>query len=256
MLAFVQIGSDAIYSRAGTPHSLPARFSPSLGVKIYDILARVAPAPYVDDMLADAALQRGDLDTARRYAQALPASSRRDDLLGQIARARGDHAEAERDFIAAGDVFAIGEEVDELAKRDPAAAYRVQKQFIERLQRTSTHPDALAEAYWRLGVLAAHGGHLPDAMTQYTRAVDLSPLSSKYLISAGFQSYDLHDYRTAQTYFQRAIAADPGSADAYAGAGMAAFRMGDRAAAARYAERSRKYDPHSHPLQTLDALLK
>ena len=256
VLAFVQVGSDAIFSRAATPHSLPANLSPSLGVKIYGVLARVAPAPYVNAMLADAALQRHDLDAAQRYAQALPASARRDDLLGQIARARGDHAQAQRYFIAADDVFAIGDEVEALAKTDPAAAYDVQRRFVQRLQRTSTHPDALAEGYWRLGVLAAHLAHPADAIVQYRHAVDLSPLSSKYLISAGFQSYDLHDYRTAQAFFQRAIAVDPGSADAYAGAGMTAFRLGDRAAAMRFAARSRAYDPHSHALQTLDLLLK
>jgi tetratricopeptide (TPR) repeat protein len=92
-------------------------------------------------------------------------------------------------------------------------------------------------------------------MAHYTRAVQLSPLSAKFLISAGFQAYDLHDNAGAQIYFQRAIAVDPGSADAYAGAGMTALRLGDRAAALMYAARSRRYDPHSHALSTLEQLL-
>jgi tetratricopeptide (TPR) repeat protein len=255
-LAFVQIASDAVYSQAGTRASLPSLVSPALGERMYRAIAAVAPAPYVNDMLAQAALERNDLHAAQLYAQALPPSVRRDDLLGRIARARGDHAAAQRYFIAADDVFAIGEEVDELAKRDPLAAYRVEQLFINRLEVNATHPDALAEAYWRLGVLASETGRPAPAMTHYKRAVELSPLSSKYLIAAGFQSYDLHDNATAQQYFQRALEVDPGSADAYAGAGMTALRLGDRASAQRYAARSRRYDPHSHALHTLEKLLR
>ncbi len=222
---------------------------------MYRTIVAVAPAAYAQDMLAQAALQRGDLADAELYARAMPPSLRRDDLLGRIARTRGDHAQAQRYFIAADDVFAIGEEVDSLAKHDPAAAYRVEDLLRKHLERSATHPDALAEADWRLGVLAANLGRPRLAMTDYTRAVELSPLSSKYLISAGFQSYDLRDNAAAQTYFQRAIAADPGSADAYAGAGMTALRLGNRGLAEMYAARSRKYDPHSHALYTLENLL-
>lgn len=252
----MQIGSDAIYSKAATPQSLPAHVPIALGERIYRVIASVAPAPYVEEMLADAALERGDLSAAQRYASALPPSVRRDDLLGRIARARGDHAQADRYFVAAGDVFAIGEEVDELAQRDPAAAYRVELSLIRKLEGGSTHPDALAEAYWRLGVLDSNLGRPALAMTHYTRAVALSPLSAKYLIAAGFQSYDLHEYVAAQDYFQRAIAVDPRSADAYAGAGMTVLRLGDRNAARMYAARSRAYDPRSHALSTLEKLLQ
>jgi tetratricopeptide (TPR) repeat protein len=251
----VQIASDAIYSQAATPRSFPAQLQPAFGERIYGTIAQVAPAPYVNATLAHAALQRHDLRGAQRYAKALPPSAQRDDLLGRIASARGDHLQAQRYFIAADDVFAVGDEVDALAKRDPAAAYRVEERFAKRLQQSATHPDALADAYWRLGVLASKLGHPADAMTQYTRAVGLSPLSSKYLISAGFQAYDLRDNTAAQAYFQRAIAADPGSADAYAGAGMTALRMGDRASAQKFAARSRRYDPQSHALSTLEKLL-
>jgi Tfp pilus assembly protein PilF len=255
-LALVQTASDAIYSQAATPYSLPAQLPRSLGERIYAVIVRAAPAPYANAMLAYAAMQRGDLTDAQRYAQALPPSARRDDLLGRVAAARGDHALAQRYFIAADDVFAISDEVDALSTRDPAAAYGVEQQFAKRLERNATHPDALAESYWRLGVLASKLGKPALAMKQYTHAVDLSPLSSKYLISAGFQAYDLHDNADARRYFRRAIAADPGSADAYAGAGMTALRFGDRAAARYYAARSSGFDPHSHALSTLKQLLE
>lgn len=255
-LALVQLGSDAIFSKAGTAASLPAHLSPAFGKRVYGAIARIAPAPYVNAMLARAELDEGDLSAAERHARALPPSARRDDLLGRIAHARGDHAAAQRYFIAADDVFAIGEEVETLARRNPAEAYRVERLFVRRLERTATHPDALAEAYWRLGVLASQLGRPALAMTHYARAVNLSPLSAKYLIAAGFQAYDLHDDAAARTDFARAIAVDPSSADAYAGAGMTALRFGDRAAAERYAARSRASDPHSHALRTLESLLQ
>lgn len=255
-LGYVQYGSDAVFSSAGTRYSLPAHIPRAAGLDVYEHIERTAPAPYVHMMIARAQFDRGDLAAAQSEALALPPSPARADLLGRIARARGDHALAQHYFIAADDVFAIGDEVDDLAKRDLRQAYRVQDLFVQRLQRTATHPDALAEAYWRLGVLAAKTARPGLAMQQYLRAVALSPLSAKYLIAAGFQSYDLHAYAQARSYFVRAIAVDPGSADAYAGAGMAEFKLGDRAAAERYAARSRRYDPHSSPLATLDALLK
>ena len=252
----MQYGSDAIFSAAGTLHSLPAQLDRAAGLHVYERIERIAPAPYVHMMIARALFDRGDLAGAQNEAFRLPPSTARADLLGRIARARGDHALAQHYFISADDVFAMGDEIDELGKRDPADAYRVQFTFVQRLQRTSTHPDALAEAYWRLGVLAAKTARPSLALQHYLQAVALSPLSAKYQIAAGFQSYDLHAYAQALSFFSHAIAVDPGSADAYAGAGMAEFRLGDRAAAQRDAARSRHYDPHSHPLATLDRLLK
>jgi tetratricopeptide (TPR) repeat protein len=207
-------------------------------------------------MLARAALNAGDLARAQRYALQLAPSSRREDLLGKIALAHGNRASADLHFIAADDIFAVDREVDDLSRSDPRAAYRLELLLNRRLARTLTHPDALAESSWKLGVLAAHLGERAQAMDHYRDAVRLSPLSAKYLIFAGFQAYDLQHYADARSFFVRAIGVDPGSADAYAGAGMAAFRLGDRAAAMRYARRSRTYDPHSEPLQTLDRLLQ
>lgn len=252
----MQYGSDAIFSAAGTRHSLPAQLNVAAGLRVYRSIERVAPAPYVRMMIARGAFDSGDVTAAQNEAFRLPPSSARADLLGRIARARGDHALAQRYFILADDVFAMGDEIDRLAQRDPAGAYRVQFTFVQRLQRTATHPDALAEAYWRLGVLAAKTARPSLALQHYLQAVALSPLSAKYQIAAGFQSYDLHEYAHALAFFAHAIAVDPGSADAYAGAGMAEFRLGNRAAAQRDAERSRRYDPHSAPLATLDHLLK
>ncbi len=255
-LGAVQVASDGIFSGAATARALPSHVTAAAGVAIYRAIARVAPAPYVSDMLARAALKRGELGAAQRYAGRLPPSASRSELLGRIALARGDTRSAQQHFIDAGDVFAIGSEVDRLSRGDPAKAYALETQLKDRLAGSGTHPDAVAEAYWRLGVLSVRRGHPDAALENYRRAVALSPLSGKYLLAAGFESYDLHALSAARQYFQRAIGVDPSSADAYAGAGMAALAAGDRTAAQAYAARSRSLNPASAPLQTLQTQLK
>jgi len=255
-LAAVQLASDAIFASAAAPGSVPTRVPLSAGIAIYQAIARVAPAPYVYDMLARAEVKRGDLTAAQRYVQQLPDSPARSELIGRIAQARGDHRAAQRYFVAAGDILAIDGEVQRLARSDLRAAYALELQLKNRLDQSGTHPDAVAEAYWRLGVLLALQGRTREAMENYTQAVALSPISGKYLIAAGFQSYDLHQNAQAQQYFQRAMSVDPASADAYAGAGMVALRFGDRAGARMYAARAREHDPASQALKTLQDQLR
>lgn len=264
-LGFVQAGSDAILSSAGTPGSLPSRLSPAFGRAIYDRIERIAPAPYVEAMLAEAALRRGDLARAQHHAAMLPPSVQRADLLGRIAQARGDDAFAQREYLQADDIFAIGAEVKRLAAHDAAAAYDLELRFKARLQQLRTHPDAVAEAYWRLGQLATLQepplGPLREywlrvGMRDYRQAVALAPFAEKYLLAAGSQALNLHRFGAAHRYYRRAAGVDPASADAYAGMGLAALATGHRAAALAYARRSRSFDPHAHILHTLEAQLR
>jgi tetratricopeptide (TPR) repeat protein len=226
------------------------------GLAIYRIIERIAPAPYANDMLARAALARGDVKSAQSYAQRLPVSATRNELLARIASARGDSAAAQRLFLSAGDVFAIDSDVERLSQRDPRAAYALELQLKTRLEESNTHPDATAQAYWRLGVLAADAGRRNEAMAQYRHAVELSPLSGKFLLSAGFQAYELRMFAEARRDFEQTMRVDPRSADAYAGAGMTALAAGDRVAAQHYAERARSIDPHAHALKTLTSQLQ
>lgn len=254
-LAGVQLGSDAILARAGEPVSLPAHLQAGFGVAIYKAVARVAQAPYVDGMLARAALDSGNLAQAQEYAERLPDSAKRSDVLGEIAQARGDERAARRYFVRAGDIEAVGRAVDALAPANPAAAYDLERGLTQRLEKSGTHPDAVAEAYWRMGQLAWQESKRQLGMHDYMQAVTISPLSEKYLISAGFAAYELQNDDAAQQYFQRVIGVNPASADAYAGAGMIALRRGDRARAAQLAGRARAIDPHAHALLTLDKQL-
>ncbi len=265
LLGAVQIGSDAIFSSAAAPGSLPARLPHALGVTIYTAIERIAPAPYVESMLARAAYDRGDLQAAQAHARRLPPSGQRDELLAQIAQARGDETLAERYFIGAADVFSIATLVDRLASNDPAKAYALELRMKQRLEQTATHPDALAEVDWRLGQLATlRAGRAPaqrnvwlrQGMRDYERALALAPLSGKYLMAAGVQSLELRDDAAAQRYFRRAIDVNPANGDAYAGLGLAALAQGRRDEARADAEKSRIYDPHSGLLEDLDAALR
>jgi tetratricopeptide (TPR) repeat protein len=266
------VASGAVFSHAAAAVSLPANIPVRWGVAIYSAIERIAPAPYVDAMLAKAAFDRHDLQSALSYAQRLPESPARAELLGQIAQVRGDEAQAYRYFVAANDVFAIRREVNRLAAHDPTGAYTLESRLTNRLERTATHPDALADAYWELGRLATQLGYadaahrrawFEEAMRDYTDAVKLAPFAEKYLIAAGSQELNLADatgdrshFKRAFDYFNRVLDQNPASADAYAGLGVAEFRLGNIAAARQYENSSRAYDPHSHFLHTLEALLK
>ncbi|HEV3154769.1 MAG TPA: tetratricopeptide repeat protein [Candidatus Baltobacteraceae bacterium] len=256
LLGIVQFASDAIFASAAVPGSLPSHLRPETGEAIYRAIARVAPAPYVNSMLAYAAFDRGDLDAARRYALALPPSNRRSDVLGRIALARGDVRGALRYFIQANDSDAVDAQVAILRKTDLPAAYALESKLKDRLERESTHPDALAQAYWRLGTLAIAQGKPQLALQNYGRAVQISPLSERYLLWAGYQAYDLNLLDEAGMYFDRAVSADPTSADAYAGHGLVALRRGDRATAISDEARARARNPHALGFLRLQSALR
>jgi tetratricopeptide (TPR) repeat protein len=216
-LAVVQVGSDALFSEAAAPGSLPARVPVRAGERIYRAILRIAPAPYALAMLAQDAYRRGDLPAASTYASRLPRSPQRWDIFGRIALARGDTQTAIEDFLRAGDVEAIGERVDALAPQNPSAAYNLESQLERRLARSRIHPDAVAEAYWRMGTLSARMHHPGTALAQYRRAVALAPLDSKYLLALGYQAYALHRDGQARRVFERAIEVDPTDRNARAG---------------------------------------
>ena len=256
LLGALQLGSDAIFAHAGEATSLPAHLPAQLGVAVYGAAARVAQPPFVDAMLARAALDRGDLAGAQRYTGRLPASAQRADLFGKIAQARGQTDLALQYFVRARDIEAIDAALPGLAAHNPARAYALEDALRAGLEQTGTHPDFVAEAYWRMGELAWAQSKRALAMQNYREAIALSPVSEKYLLSAGFAAYELRDDRSAQRYFARVLSVDPASADAYAGAGMVALREGDRVRAIRDAQRARSSDPHSSALATLEALLR
>lgn len=238
------------------PGTVSALIPPSFGTSVYRALDRVAPLTFVDESLAEDALDRGDLDSAQYYTNRLHPSSRRDDLLGRIAAARGDAALARQYYFDAPDVERMQEAIRALARTDAPGAYALEVRFAERLASLRRHPDALADAYFAAGNFADWLGWRAKSMENYRRALALAPLDMNYLLNAGSEAYVSGDLATAQEYYARGITVNPACGDCLAGLGMIAARHGDRAQARIYAKRAHAADATSKMLTALDAMLR
>ncbi len=264
----IQLASDALASPAAAPGTLPTRIPASFGRAVYGVLDRIAPAPYVESTLARDALARGDASAAERYALRLPGSPARDELLARVALARGDRVLADEYFLAAPDPDAVDAAAQALVTRDPAAAYALEALLQAALARGGTHPDAVAQAYWRMGVLAnetafrqvpgspAQRAWLRRGLRGFEAAVSLAPLSERYVVSAANQADLLGDRRRAAELFAQGVAIDPAGADALAGLGVIAWENGDAAAARAYLARARRIDPNSRMVRALERDLR
>ena len=236
---FVQVGSDAVFARAAAPVSLAALLPPGTGTRIYDTLERVAPLPFVEAMLTDDALRRGDLTAATAHAARMPAGTLRNEYDARIALARGRHDEAIRRFLEAGDNAALQADVRELMETGRAReAYALEQRVRQRLVESKTRPNAVADSWWRLGRIAARMDDAPEAERDYARAHALAPFNTKYLIESGMLALQQRQPDSARASFARAAEIDPGSADAVAGVGLAALDAGDRSEAERLSVRA------------------
>ncbi|MDP9016913.1 MAG: hypothetical protein M3N19_01155 [Candidatus Eremiobacteraeota bacterium] len=266
VFAVLQMASSAIFASAGSPQSVPAHLRPAFGEAVYSGVEKVFPARYVEAMLVRAALDRGDLNAAELHLARMAPSVGRSELAGRVALARNSHNDAMRNFLDADDLDALHAEVRRLTGAGQLrAAYDFENAIRARLARTATHPDAIADSFWRSGVLASalavqspalRAHWLLTGLQDYRDALSLAPFSEKYLLAAGTQSLDLHLIKAASEYFERSVSADPASADAYAGLGVVALERGDRQAAQTYAARSRSYDAKSQMLARLDRELQ
>lgn len=255
--AFVQLGSDAVFARAAAPVSLAAHLPPGLGTRVYETLERVAPLPFVEAMLTDDALQRGDLAAASAHAARMPAGTLRNEDEARIALARGRHDEAIRRFLQAGDDAALQADVVELMKTGRAReAYALEERVRQRLAASKTRPNAVADSWWRLGRLAVRMHDEPEAERDYARARALAPLNTKYLIESGTLALQRRRDDAARALFARAAEIDPGSADAVAGTGLAALDAGNRAEAERLAARAFRMNAHASLAMRLQRRLR
>jgi tetratricopeptide (TPR) repeat protein len=267
-LGAVQLASDALNAGAAAEGTLPGRVPVGLALAVYRELDRIAPAPYVETSLAEASLALGDAGAAERHALRLPASPVRDELLARVALSRGQTMLAEEYFLAAPDAAAIEASAQALASRDPAAGYALEHLLQIRLARSGTHPDAVAEAYWQMGRLANREAwrQVPGSVLQrlwlargfndLEAAVDLAPLSERYVVEAANQADLLGKRRRAQALFAHAVAIDPASADGIAGLGVIAWEDGDRGAAVQYLVRARALDPDALMVRALERDLR
>lgn len=231
------------------------------GVAIFSRIESVAPAPYVETMLADNALRVRELSGAAGYAHKLPAGAIKSELLGRIALARGQDELAREYFLAAPDVDEMQMQIGAISQTNADAAFQWELALKDRLQSLTTHPDAVAFAYWRMGQLSTLRGYRSpplratlwrQGLHYYTVAARLAPLSERYLLAAGSQALLLRDDAVARSYFQRGVDADPTSADAYAGLGIIAYRAEDFSQARTFAALARERDPKAVILAHLD----
>ncbi len=268
VLGFVQAASESLSARAAALGTLPTRIPPSFGLRVYRVLDRVAPAPYVETTLAQQALDAGDYAAARAYALRLPASANRDELLARAAQSGGQDVLATEYFLAALDSDAVDAQAQYLARAEPAAAYGLEAQLAAMLSARGGHPDALARARWQMGLLANRTawGKVPGspdqrawlarALMNFDAAVAIAPLSERYVIADANQADLLLQRARAGDLFARAARLDPGSADAVAGLGVIAYENGDRASAATLLARARALDPNSLMVRALERDLR
>jgi tetratricopeptide (TPR) repeat protein len=266
--ATLQLASDALDARAAAAGTLPQEIPLSFGRTVYRVLDRVAPASYVERSLAQEALARGDAGAAERYAVRLPASPARDELFANIASMRGQALLAREYFLAAPDPDAVGRSADALAVRDPAAGYELEQLLEKRLALGGTHPDAVADAYWRMGRFAnrqawrqisgsiRQRAWLARGLQDFEAAVSLAPLSERYLVSDANQADLLGERERARMLFAQAAGIDPADADAVAGLGVIAWEQGDRSAAVAYLAHARALDPHALMVRALERDLR
>lgn len=257
LCAFVQLGSDAVFARAAAPVSVAAHLPDGLGTRVYATLERIAPLPFVEAMLTDDALQRGDLHAAAVHAARMPAGTLRNENEARVALARGRHDEAIRRFLEAGDDAALQADVLQLIETGHAReAYALEERVRRRLVASKTRPNAVADSWWRLGRLAVRMHDDQEADRDYARAIALAPLNTKYIIESGTLALQRRQADAARALFARAAEIDPASADAAAGMALAALDAGDRAEAERLTARALRLNAHASLARRLQRRLQ
>lgn len=261
-----QFASDALAQRIAAPSSALRWLSARIGWRIDTELARFTDNHYAYEDLTRAALMRSNLAQAQREAVHLPAGPIRNALLEQIAARRGDLLLAQEYALVAPDLPAIARFARQAFAIDPLASFVYARLGVKRLEQLRTHPDALAQGYWSLGLLAdrmARRVSKPSksewesrSLREYRRAARLAPLSQTYMLSAGTQALKMRRLNVAQSYYAAAARANSSSVDAIAGLGVVAFRKGNRALALQYLEQARRIDSRAPFVKTLEQLLR
>jgi tetratricopeptide (TPR) repeat protein len=191
-------------------------------------------------VLAGRALDEGDDARAQGLIARLGASDDRLALEGRLADARGDRAEAARDYLAAGDLDDIQTRVTALAQQSRFRdALTLQRALVARLESDPTQRDTLALAWYALGGLEQSAAYQffpgrPErkrlqhqAVTAYEHALALSPAQERYMIAYGTELINVWRYGDARAVFLRAMSVDPGDATPVAGLGEADWWLHD-----------------------------
>ena len=221
--------------RSTIPRQIPTVF----GERVYLVLDRIAPAPYVESSLAQLALERGDAAAAAHYALRLPAlvESRR----ASFPRRERTRFAPTRVRVRAGGLRRRRRRRGSTTARRARSPYRLRTggalgAAFERAHDTSRRARADALAHGSL--------RQQDGLEKSTRervAASLAAQSARRFrggraagAALGALRYRrrnqadlLGERASAARLFRQAAAIDPTSADAVAGLGVIAFENGD-----------------------------
>lgn len=234
VLGAVQLASTAAYGDLAARPSFPAALHAIAPGLLRPLLGPASAQ-------AAAAIHNGDLATASRLLETLPADDpTAADLRGRLAEARGDDRAAIAAYVRAGDVVRAQTLIDALAHSDPAAALTDQRALVDGLRGDGSAAEVTGQAWWRLGELEALAGYRDPAHraadwrkaeAAYERALSYAPNEETYLLAAGYQSLANGDAAAAARWYARAAEVVPNSADAYAGLAWTDAAQGDCAGA-------------------------
>jgi len=268
VLGALQVTAAVALRAQAAPASL-AYHAPSA---VIDALDSLDPHIYEPEelrrVLGAAALARGDIARAARFAQSLHAGPDRSALEGAIAQRRGDDSGAIADYLAAGDLVRLEALIDATAARgDDARALQLQAVTIAALEKSGAQNDTIAEAYYRQGLLlqasayktgvASPAGHAFEVRSQaaYARASSLAPLEARYLIALGNQDLNVGQLADAVLVFTRLQEHDPTSLEALTGLADWGIRAHDLGSAKRYLDAAERLAPQSPDVARLRARL-
>jgi tetratricopeptide (TPR) repeat protein len=263
-LGAIQAVAAIALRESGRPGSWPGLVPPAVAERVDRTPAWMPLPPALRLVLARGALARGDLPLAVADTRVLPPSADRTALEGGIADAGGDAAAAVSAYLAAGDLAGVERHVDAFVRDGRiAAALALERAAVARLEQDRTQADALAQAFYHVGVLeqarayelpssaAERAAHESASAVAYGRALDLAPLDVRYLIAFANQQLNRSELPAAAAAFERARDVDPTSAEPLTGLGEIALRRGDQTTARADLARARALAPASAAVRRL-----
>lgn len=178
----------------------------------------------------------GDFERAAGLCRAVLASNPQNvralDLLGMIARAKGDHAGAVDLFTRA----TLLEPTSALLHLHRGLALRSlpgsEREAIEAFRRAVAVEPASAEAHHQLGNAQKAMARFADAVASLSEAARLAPKSAVIALNLGVAQLELERLPDAIASFRRAIAIEPSRPEAHNVLGTALHQYGELTAAA------------------------
>lgn len=259
---------QAVASVALRDRAVPLAWVRALPEPVVRVVAAIPPAAIPTTelrlVLGRGALARGDANAADAFAASLGPGPDRSVLLGGIARARDDQPRALAEYLEAGDLPELEDQVEALVRAgDSAGALDLQRRVLARLEAMGEQRDTIGEATYRLGMVLQNRAYAyapgdrrrtefaRAALAAFERATQLVPLNTHYLVALGNQSLNLSLTQTGRSAFARAHDIDPVAVEPLTGLADAALRAHDAPSARAYLTRARALAPDSPAIASI-----